>query len=107
MKWVRHLGFLGILGLLGFITPNPGFFAFFGFLGFANFGEIKSPASFNRHVAKSARNAFLVAVVGFPPIVFGASAAKDPAVVYPLAFAILMGLQVLIFSFSLYYHQNK
>ena len=107
MRWVRHLGFLGILGLLGFLTQNPGFYGFFGFLGFANFGEIKSTERFPRHVAQSGRNAFAVAVLTFPVAVFATTLTPEPETIYPLAFGIIFGLQILIFSFSLFYYQNK
>jgi hypothetical protein len=104
---LRFLGFIGLLGLLSLVTSNPGFAGFFGFFGFFAFWNFVDDERFQANTGRSARNAFVSALVVYPAIlVYGVLVPSVTALTYAFGFALLFALQMLIFSLSLAYYER-
>lgn len=100
------LGFLGFVGLLGLVVDNPGFYGFFGFFGFFAYKRIIPDERFMSNAAKAGRNAFFVSMILFPLVSTVFAYLKDFRV-YGVAYALNFGMQVLVFSLSLTWYENR
>ena len=103
---IRYLAFLAVLGALGWLTGNPLFYGFLGFIGFSNFPDVQMGTTFMKHVNQASRNALVVVAALFPAYAAFSALFVLPDTFYALAFAITFGLQVMVFSFSLYFLEN-
>jgi hypothetical protein len=106
-SWLRYFGFLGLLGLLALVTPNAGFAGFFGFFGFFGFAKYGDDERLQINIGLAARNAFVVSVVAYALItVCGALFFGATMTVYAIGFAVIVVLQLLVFSLSLAYYER-
>lgn len=106
-NWLRYLGLLGLLAVVGLVTGNVGWYGFFGFFGFSAFNGSMADERFDANVNRSARNAFVASVIVCAATMVYAGLAASPMRVYAVAFAISIGLQILIFSASLAYFEER
>jgi len=106
-SWLRYLGFLGLLGLISLATSNPGFAGFFGFFGFFGFSRQVDDERLQINTGRAARNAFISAVLAFAAInVYTAVTPGSALYAYAAGFALVFGLQMLVFSLSLAYYER-
>lgn len=99
------LGLLGFLGLLTLATDTIGYAGLFGFFGFFGFANIKNDERLEMSIYRAARNAFVVAVIGY---VLGMLLLPllDSTMVFAIAFPAMFVLQLLVFTFSVSYYDQ-
>lgn len=100
------IGLLGFIGVLGVFTDNPGLFGFFGFFGFFAYKKEIQDERFKANVNKAGKNAFMVSIILFPLVSIYFSLTKNFNV-YGIAYAINFAIQILVFSLSLVYYEDR
>jgi len=105
----KYLGLIGFLGLIGLVTDNPGFYGFFGFFAFFAYNRILPDERFKLNINKAAKNAFIAGLILFPlASTFAAFSSKESFTsIYTIAYSLNFALQVLVFSFSLTYYEQR
>ena len=101
------LGLLGFLGLLGLATQNVGFYGFFGFFGFFGFSRIIPDEMFELNMNKAAKNAFMAGLMIVFPVVAVLGQFTSLPLLYNWGFAANFAIQLLVFTFSLYWYETK